>query len=310
MFGFLEQGSSNAANVDLIFAILIGISSFLIVMIAGLIIFFAIKYRAGSNANRDNPPISDWRLEATWVFVPLVVGVGVFMGAATVFLNDTRIPDDALEIYVVAKQWMWKTQHPEGRQEINELHIPVNQPIKLTMISQDVIHSFWVPDFRVKQDVLPGRYTRLWFEPIKTGEYPLRCAEYCGVDHSLMVGTIYVMEQAEYQAWLSRGTQSDNMEGNSTASGAELFTSLGCSDCHRAGSDNQAVGPALQGLFGSTVELQSGAEIIADESYIRESILDPNAKIVSGFSSIMPTFEGQVDEEEIITLINYIKSLG
>jgi cytochrome c oxidase subunit 2 len=208
-----------------------------------------------------------------------------------------------MEIYVVGKQWMWKLQHPEGRREINELHVPVNQPVKLVMTSEDAIHSFYLPEFRIKQDVLPGRYTSEWFEATKPGTYHLFCAEYCGTNHSRMIGSIYVMEQLAYQNWLSGGATGESM----AVAGEKMFDQLGCSGCHR--QDERGRCPSLYGVFGSTVPLTNGQKVIADEAYVRESILHPEAKIVAGYQPIMPTFEGQVTEEGLLQLIAYIKSM-
>ncbi len=245
----------------------IALSCLITVLIAGLIIFFAVKYRSGSKANRDNAPMTNMRLEALWTVIPLVLGLGMFTWAASVYFQRAEVPPNALNVYVVAKQWMWKMQHPDGQREINTLHVPVDRPIRLTMISQDVIHSFYVPDFRVKQDVLPGRYTTLWFEPTEPGTYPLRCAEYCGTGHSVMTGQVIVMPQADYQQWLENGGITSQ---SSADQGATLFNNLGCVSCHKA--DNSGRGPSLVGVFGSTVQLSSGASVTANADYIRQSI--------------------------------------
>src|SRR5207244_2780293 len=218
--------------------------------------------------------------------------------------NITRPPDDALEVYVVAKQWMWKLQHMEGQREINELHIPTGRAVRLRMTSEDVIHSFYVPAFRVKQDVLPGRYTQIWFNPTKPGKYHLFCAEYCGTKHSGMIGWVYVMDPPEYQAWLSGGSG----EGSLASRGDKLFQDLACTNCHK--SDGTGRGPNLEGIFGKTVELEGGQRITVDEAYLRESILSPQAKIAAGYQPIMPTFQGLVTEDQLLQLIEYIKSTG
>jgi cytochrome c oxidase subunit 2 len=228
----------------------------------------------------------------------------MFVWGAIIYFDIYNPPNDALEISVVGKQWMWKSQHPTGQSEINELHLPVGQPVKLTMTSEDVIHDFFLPAFRVKQDVLPGRYTTLWFEATKSGVFPLYCAEYCGTQHSGMIGRIIVLEPAEFEKWLSGGATGLSM----VDMGASLFQRFGCHTCHRDGGTSQ--GPSLTGLFGKTVKLQDGNTVLADENYIRESILDPRAKIVTGYQPIMPTFKGLVSEEGILQLIAYIKSLN
>jgi cytochrome c oxidase subunit 2 len=215
----------------------------------------------------------------------------------------SRPPDETLNVYVVGKQWMWKFQHLDGQREINELHVPVGRAVKLIMTSEDVIHDVFVPAFRVKADVIPGRYTHLWFEPTKPGTYHLFCAEYCGTRHSGMVGQIVVMEPNDYQTWLSGGTE----EGSLASAGQKLFADLACNTCHRP--DAQGRGPVLHNLFGKTVELTSGERVVVDEAYIRESILNPQAKVTVGFQPIMPTFQGLVTEEGLLELIEYVKSL-
>lgn len=305
MFNLLESASTIAGRIDLIFLTLMAISSLFIIGISGLVIFFAVKYRRGTNANRLGAPTANTKMEIGWMVMLLVIGLPMFGWAAFTYFIDNTAPADALEIHVIAKQWMWKMQHPDGQREIDELHVPLGQPVKLLMISQDVIHSFWVPDFRLKQDVLPGRYTSLWFEATQEGVFPLRCAEYCGTKHSGMIGRVIVMKPAAYQAWLGDQTAGATL----AAEGEQLFTDLGCSSCHRRNAD-LGRGPSLVGVFGTEVLLANGQTVIADESYIRESILEPGAKIVATYQNIMPSFEGQVSEEEILALISYVKSLS
>jgi cytochrome c oxidase subunit 2 len=225
----------------------------------------------------------------------------IFAWGAVVYFKGRTPPSDSTEVYVVAKQWMWKLEHAEGQREINELHVPVGRDVKLIMTSQDVIHSFFVPAFRMKQDVLPGRYTVAWFRATKPGTYHLFCAEYCGTQHSGMIGSIVVMEPAQYEAWMSGGTG-----GPLSATGEKIFAELGCVTCHR--SDSQGRGPNLQGIFGKPVQLEDGRTITADENYVRESILDPGAKVVKGFKPVMPTFQGLVSEEQLNALVAYVKS--
>jgi cytochrome c oxidase subunit 2 len=228
----------------------------------------------------------------------------IFVWGAVIYFNERTPPRGATEIYVVAKQWMWKLQHEEGPREINELHVPVGRDVKMIMTSQDVIHSFYVPAFRIKQDVLPGRYTTAWFHATKAGTYHLFCAEYCGTMHSGMIGQVVVMEPAQYEAWMGGGGAMGSLASN----GETIFQQLGCSTCHR--SDTQGRGPNLVGLFGKRVQLEDGRTVIADENYIRESILSPAAKVVSGFKPIMPVFQGLVSEEQLSALVAYIKSLN
>jgi len=239
----------------------------------------------------------------TWSIIPLGVFLAIFFWGAVVYFKSRTPPRDSTEVYVVAKQWMWKMEHAEGQREINELHVPVDRDIKLIMTSQDVIHSFFVPAFRMKQDVLPGRYTVAWFRAIKPGTYHLFCTQYCGTQHSGMIGSIVVMEPAQYEAWMSGGST-----GPLSATGEKIFAELGCATCHR--SDTQGRGPNLQGVFGKPVLLEDGRMVNADENYVRESILDPGAKVVKGFKPIMPTFQGIVSEEQLNALVAYVKSLS
>jgi cytochrome c oxidase subunit 2 len=233
-----------------------------------------------------------------------VIALALFGWGTYIYFRNSDPPEGATEMYVVGKQWMWKLQHPEGQREINELHVPVGRPVKLTMATEDVIHSFYIPAFRVKNDVVPGRYTSLWFTPTKVGKYHLFCAEYCGTQHSGMKGWVYVMEQVDYENWLSGRATGETI----VQAGQRLFERMGCHSCHR--SDAPGRGPVLEGVFGSTVVLQDGRKVIVDESYIRESILRPSARIVAGFRTQMPTFQGQITEEGLLEIIAYIKSLG
>jgi cytochrome c oxidase subunit 2 len=228
----------------------------------------------------------------------------IFGWGAFIYFQERTPPQGAATVYVVAKQWMWKLQHEEGHSEINELHVPVGRDVKMVMTSQDVIHSFFVPAFRIKQDVLPGRYTTAWFRATKPGTYHLFCAEYCGTQHSGMIGQVVVMEPADYQSWLAGGRASGSM----ASAGQDIFQQLGCSTCHR--SDIQGRGPNLVGAFGRPVQLEDGRTVVVDENYVRESILDPSAKVVSGFKPIMPVFQGLVTEEQLNALVAYVKSLN
>jgi cytochrome c oxidase subunit 2 len=243
-------------------------------------------------------------LEITWSVIPLGIFMVVFGWGAVIYFHERTPPRGATDIYVVGKQWMWKIQHQEGQREINELHVPVDRDIKLIMTSQDVIHSFFIPAFRIKQDVIPGRYTTLWFRATTPGTYHLFCAQFCGTDHSGMIGQVVVMNPADYQTWMSGGTVSGSLAQN----GETLFEQLGCSTCHRF--DIQGRGPNLKGIFGNPVQLQDGRTVQADDNYVRESVLNPTAKVVSGFQPIMPSFQGQVSEEQLNALVAYVKSLS
>src|SRR5215471_18615848 len=300
---FPETASTMASRVDALYLFLLGVAGFFSLLIAGLIVFYAVRYRRQSPRSVGATIHGSMTLELTWTIVPFLITMVIFIWGASVFFAMARPPDDTLDIYVVGKQWMWKFQHLDGQREINELHVPLGRPTKLIMTSEDVIHDVFVPAFRVKADVLPGRYTNIWFQPTKPGTYHLFCAEYCGTRHSGMTGQVVVMEPNEYQTWLSGGVQ----EGSLASAGEKLFADLACNTCHRA--DAQGRGPVLDGLFGRQVQLTSGETVVADEAYLRESILTPSAKIVAGFQPIMPTFQGLVSEEQLLQLIEYVKSL-
>ncbi len=292
-----------APSVDHLLFYLLGVSIFFTVLIFSAIFYFAIKYRRRSETELPPEIHGSTKLEIAWSIIPFGLAMVMFAWGAKVYFEIERPPDDALDVYVVAKQWMWKLQHKEGQREINELHIPLGRAVKLTMTSLDVIHSFYVPDFRTKQDVLPGRYTTTWFKPTRVGKYHLFCAEYCGTKHSGMIGWVYVMEPQDYQAWLSGGAGGGSLAEN----GQKLFQELACDNCHHM--DGHGRCPSLQGVYGSKVLLTNGQTVVADDAYVRESILQPNAKVVSGYQSIMPTFQGLVTEEGVLQLIEYIKSL-
>ena len=298
-----NRASALANRVDALFIFLIAVCGFFAVMIFALIIIFAVKYRRSKNpvATQIEGSVI---LETTWSVVPFGVFLIMFVWGANIYMAEARPPKNAMEIFAVGKQWMWKFEHPEGQREINQLHVPVGRDVRMTMISQDVIHSFYVPAFRIKQDVLPGRYTTTWFHAIKPGRYHLFCAEYCGTMHSGMIGEVVVMEPATYQAWLQGGTG----EGSLASTGQKLFQQLGCSSCHR--SDTQGRGPNLVGVFGKPVLLDDGRTVVADENYVRESILNPGAKVVAGFKPIMPTFDKIINEEQLLSLVAYVKSIA
>jgi cytochrome c oxidase subunit 2 len=297
------RASTVAGEVDALYIFLVALAAVVSVAIFTMILIFATRYRRQTGVDAEQIEGSTI-LEITWSVFPLCVFLVIFVWGAVIYFHERTPPRDATEVYVVAKQWMWKLQHEEGVREVNQLHVPVGRDVKLIMTSQDVIHSFFVPAFRLKQDVLPGRYTTLWFRATRPGTYHLFCAEYCGTQHSGMVGQVVVMEPAQYQAWLSGGPAT----GSLASTGESLFQQLACSTCHR--SDTQGRGPTLAGVFGSKVLLEDGRTVVADEDYIRESILAPSAKVVSGFKPIMPVFQGLVSEEQLNALVAYVKSLG
>jgi cytochrome c oxidase subunit 2 len=304
---FPEAASTVAGDVDALYFFLVGVSGFFSLLIATAIVVLAVRFRR--SAERQVFPTWEGMLslELTWTIIPLLLVLTMFFWGARIFITMHTPPENALQVYVVGKQWMWKVQHVEGRREINELHVPVGRPVKLIMTSEDVIHSFFVPAFRVKQDAVPGRYTSMWFEATKPGTYHLFCAEYCGSQHSRMIGRVVAMEPAEFQTWLSGATGMPQDAESMAAAGRRIFEQLGCATCHQP--DSGARGPALAGLFERQVSLADGRTVVADEAYLRESILNPQASVVAGYQPIMPTFKGLVSEEGLLQLIAYIKSL-
>ncbi|MEP6902191.1 MAG: cytochrome c oxidase subunit II [Actinomycetota bacterium] len=302
---FPEQASSFAWQVDYLYFYLILISVAFTIPIVVAVFFFAVKYREKEKFATPDEMHGSIMLETVWSIIPFVISMTIFLGGALVFYNQYRPPADSMEIYVVGKQWMWKFQHGTGQREINELHVPVGRNVKLTMTTEDVLHDVFIPAFRTKADVVPGRYTTLWFNATKPGKYHLYCAEYCGLNHSGMGGWVYVMEQTEYDNWLAGGGSNQTP----VEAGRELFTNkLGCASCHAGGASQR--GAKLEGLFGTDVKLTTGQVVKADEEYIRNSILNPSGQIVEGFQPIMPTFKGQVTEEQLVSLVAYIKSLN
>lgn len=303
---FPEQASTFAWQVDALYFYLIAISLFFTVGIVAAISFFFVKYREKEKYATGEEIHGSIALETVWSIIPFVISMTIFLGGAIVYYNQYRPPADAMEVYVVGKQWMWKFQHSTGQREINELHVPVGRKIKMTMTTEDVLHDLYVPAFRTKMDVIPGRYTTLWFEATKPGKYHLYCAEYCGLNHSGMGGYVYVMEQRDFDNWLSGSTSGQTP----VQAGQDLFQNkLGCASCHQGGEGNQR-GAKLEGIYNKEVKLANGQTVIADDEYIRNSILNPSSQIVEGYQPIMPTFKGQVTEEQLVSLVAYIKSLS
>ena len=298
-----EQASSFASEVDALYAFLLMVGGVMSVGIATTIVYFAIKYRRGSRADRTQGAGHVFLIELSWILIPFAFMMVMFVWGARLYFAEIRPPENVLEITCVARQWMWKFQHPEGHSEINDLHLPLGQAVRVKMISEDVIHSLYIPAFRVKQDVLPGRYSSLWFEPTKLGEYHLFCAEYCGAKHAEMRGTVHVLEPSQYQAWLSGGPAA----ASPVEAGRQLFEQLRCDTCHKE-PGVVARGPSLDDLVGRKVTLTGGESVTADAAYLRESILRPAAKLVAGYQPIMPSFEGQVGEEGLLHLIAYLNS--
>jgi len=302
---FPDQASTFAWQVDALYFYLIAVSVAFSIPVIAALFFFALKYREKAKYATPDEIHGSMVLETVWSIIPFVVSMTIFLGGAIVYFNQYTPPENAMEIYVVGKQWMWKIQHETGQREINELHVPVNRKIKLTMTTEDVLHDFFIPAFRTKADVVPGRYTYMWFEATTPGKYRLYCAEYCGLNHSGMGGWVYVMEQRDFDNWLS-----GNVSGQTPVeAGRDLFENkLGCASCHAGGPQQR--GAKLEGVFNSEVKLVGGSTVKADEQYLRNSILNPASQVVEGFQPIMPTFKGQVTEEQLNSLIAYIKSLS
>ena len=304
---FPEAAAEGASRVDMVFFVLFAMSAVLVIAVFGLILFFMFRYRAGTNADRSHQIRNTLPYEITWTTATFVLLMVLFAWAAGVYYRGQKPPQGATTYHVLGKQWMWEIQHPNGRRELNEMHVPIGEPVKLVLASEDVIHSFYVPAFRIKQDAVPGMYTTVWFTPSKPGAYQLFCAEYCGTNHSRMTGTIYVMKSAQYEEWLHELPEvpaSLPMEEKGRAS----FRRLGCRQCHKP--DTAALAPMLEGLFGTEVTLRDGSTVVADEQYIRESIIDPAAKVVRGYQAIMPTYKGVIDEHQLSMLIAAVRGLG
>ncbi len=303
---FPPRASAGAAEVDALYGFLLLVGIGMTLLIFFFVFVFAIKYRRKSPDERPKAIHGSIPLEIAWSVIPFLIMLVMFgWGTKLYFINYNPPSKDTLDIYVTGKQWMWKVQYPGGQREINELHVPTGRAVKLTLASEDVIHSFYIPAFRLKHDVVPGSYQTYWFEPTKPGRYHIFCAEYCGTNHSRMIGWVTVMEPAHYQAWLSGGNTGESM----AELGERVFQQYGCVTCHVL--DQQGRVPSLRNVFGKPVQLDDGQTVLADESYIRESILNPNAKIVKGYHrDIMPVFQGQIGEESLLQLIVYIKSLS
>ena len=299
-----ESASTVSGKVDALYFYLSGVTLFFTLLISGVLTFFVIKYRRRLPYEIPRPVAGSHKLETIWSVIPFLIAMSMFAWGSQIYFENSRMPKNANEIYVVGKQWMWKIQHSTGQREINELHVPIGRKIKLIMTSEDTIHDFYIPAFRIKADVLPGRYTTQWFEATKPGTYHLFCAEYCGMNHSGMIGSVIVMQQTEFDTWLSGNAS----QQSPAVAGQQLYQSLGCVSCHGEKGEGGR-GAALAGLFGRKVFLTNNQTVTADEAYIRESIINPQAKLVDGFGPIMPTFQGQISEDQLVQLLAFIKSL-
>ena len=300
---FPERASALAADVDQLYYFITAVAAFFALVVTIFVIYFAAKYRTNDPMAVGARIEGSLPLELAWSIVPFLISIVIFVWSASVFFDLYRPPDQTLEIYATGKRWMWKFQHLGGQNEINELHVPMGRPVKITFTSEDVLHSMFFPVFRIKADAIPGRYSSLWFEATKLGQFHLFCAEYCGTKHSGMVGSVFVMEPAAYQAWLSGNAGG----GTLTSRGERLFGDLACDTCHLR--DGSGRGPSLANKFGSSEQLAAGGRVAVDEAYLRESILLPQTKIVSGYQALMPTFQGLLSEENVMALVEYVKSL-
>jgi len=299
-----EQASSIAKSVDHLYMFLTAITVFFSALIFSLIFYFMIKYRRRSPDERPKAIEGSFPLEVLWTAIPTMIVAVIFIWGSLLYFRNSEAPKGSMEIFVTGKQWMWKIEHPEGQREINELHVPLGQPVKLTMTSEDVIHDFFVPAFRVKKDVSPGRYTTLWFTATKVGTFHLFCAQYCGAFHAGMIGLIIVQEPDEFERWLAGGAAGESME----QAGAKIFQANSCITCHA--TNGTGLAPSLLGVYGHPVKLTTGESVMADDAYIKESILLPKAKVVLGYTPIMPSYQGQLTDEQINNLISYIRALG
>ena len=294
---FPPSASTVAGEMDLLYGFIVAVCAFFAVLVATLVVYFTIKYRRRNPTDVGADIHGSLSLELTWTFIPLVLSLVMFAWGASLFFRLATPPANAMELFVVGKQWMWKVQHPEGVREINEMHVPI------TLGSEDVLHDYSIPAFRVKMDAVPGKLTTLWFEATTPGRYHIFCAEYCGTKHSGMIGEVIAMYPQDYEAWLAGGRST----GTAAQNGEKLFADLACITCHK--SDSSGRGPSLHGVFGSQVELTDGRKVTADENYLRESIMNSQAKIVKGYQGIMPAFQGMVSEENLMQLIAYIRTL-
>jgi len=298
------QASTYAAQSDLLaflFGLLVALLSLPVFI---LMIVFSVKYRRGKPADRTHRTNRNIWMEVSWALIPFVLVLGFYIWSTRLFIELRSPPASAININVVAKQWMWKAQHGGGQGELNQLHVPSGEPVKLTLASQDVIHSLYIPALRIKQDVLPGRYATMWFTADRPGIYKMMCAEFCGADHSAMGGELIVLSPADYARWLEQIGSTDSL----AAQGATLFRAAGCSGCHGPAATIHA--PDLNGLYGRPVPLQDGSVVRADERYIHDSILLPQSQIAAGYPPVMPTYTKQLDEGDVLKLVAYIKSLG
>ena len=299
---FPREASTIAPYMDALYFFLLAMTVFGVVLVGALVIVFAIKYR------KEKHPVAvhiegSTLLEATWTIIPLAVFLVCFVWGALLYFRIYNPPVNAMNIYVVGKQWMWKAEHPGGQHEINALHVPIGRPVQLTMISQDVFHSFSIPDFRVKREVIPGRYSTVWFEATTPGTYHIFCTQYCGTLHSGMIGQVTALTPDDYEKWTQESTSGMSLSQN----GERLFSSMGCNACH---SGNAAArGPSLAGVYGSKLQLANGSQVLVNDAYLRDAILNPSQHVTAGYAPIMPTYQGQISEDGLIDLVEFVKNM-
>src|SRR5277367_5238144 len=299
---FPREASTIAPYADALYFFLLTITVIGLVLVATLVFGFSIRYR------QSNHPVAEQvegstLLEATWTIIPLALFLVVFVWGALLYFRIYTPPANSMNIYIVGKQWMWKAEHPGGQHEINALHVPTGRPVQLTMISQDVFHSFSIPDFRVKREVIPGRYSTVWFNATTPGTYHIFCTQYCGTNHSVMIGEVTAMSPDDYEKWTQTSTSGTSLSQN----GERLFASMGCNACHSGSA--AARGPNLAGVYGSKLQLTNGSEVLVNDAYLRDAILNPSQNITAGYAPIMPTYQGQSSEDGLIDLVEYIKSM-
>ena len=301
------SASTFAGEYDALFFTLCALTLFFTAIVVAAVIYFVVRYKEGSTADRSRPVYEDGRLEMAWSIIPGLIGLVIFAWGALQYIHYRKPPKEAQEIYVIGKQWMWHAMHENGVRENNTLHVPVGQPVKLTMISQDVIHAFYIPAFRAQMMVVPGRYTGMWFQATQAGEYHLFCNMYCGTQHSEMGGTVVAMQPKDYANWLANGGNSVSPMTMEQA-GARIYSKVGCVSCH--GNEDSLRGPSLYGIYGKKRQFSNAAAVFADEAYLRESILKPHDKLTVGYDKTMPVYQGQLSEEDLLNLLAYIKNIS
>jgi cytochrome c oxidase subunit II len=300
---FPREASSIAPQMDALYFFLLGMTVTGLVLVGAILVTFSMRYRKSVHPVATQIEGSTL-LEATWTIIPLAIFLITFVWGAVLYFRIYNPPVNSMNIYIVGKQWMWKAEHPGGQHEINALHVPTGQNIQLTMISQDVFHSFSIPDFRIKREVIPGRYSTVWFNATTPGVYHIFCTQYCGTNHSQMIGEVTALSPDDYKKWTEESTSGMSLAQN----GERLFASMGCNACH---SGNAAArGPSLAGVFGSRLTLTNGSQVLVNEAYLRDAILNPSQHVTSGYAPIMPTYQGQISEDGLIDLVEYLKTLS